>query len=295
MSLFKFNGHKKPAAAKKNYRRALPGPIVVKDKTVEIAEPIEHRPTEEDIEISYINANMNSSLNEQETANIMDTGEISDYKYKCLDRVRYINLLGYVETIGKEAFNHCTNLEKLVIASSADNLAIGKSAFENCISLKEIDFKGKFRYIDENAFSNCSALEKINLTGLFIIKSNCFLLDFALKEVNGVSVIDIAPGAFLGCKSLETFYFGKNLKTIGSFAFSNCGFKELHLPKSVTTISGYAFEDNFNLTDVYFEHEPKSEIELGEDIFKHCKNVVIHSKNKIVIDYCNKNKYIVGD
>ena len=292
MSLFNPNGRKKALSVRKSSTQIMPkNNVQKKENTI----AVEHYPTEEDIEISYINTNMSSALNEQETANIMDSGNIPDYKYKCLDRVKYINLLGYVESIGKEAFNHCTDLEKIVIASNTDTLSIGKSAFENCISLKEIDFKGRFTYIGENAFSNCSALEKINLAGLSNINANCFLLDFALKEVNCVSVMNLASGAFLGCRSLETFYFGKNIKVIGSFAFSNCAFKELHLPKSITTINGYAFEDNFDLTDVYFEHDTGSEIELGENIFKHCKNVVIHSKNKSIIDYCNKNKYIVGD
>ena len=292
MSLFKFNNAKKSNNQRRNYRRTLPVNIA---KSNDIQEPINHYPTEENIAIDYINNNMNSPLNEQETVNIMDSGNIPDYKYKYLDGVKFINLLGYVEAIGKETFNHCTHLEKLVIASNTDNLTIGKGAFENCIGLKEIDFKGKYSFIDENAFSNCSALEKINLSGLTTIKPNCFLLDFDLKEVNATSVINIEAGAFLGCKSLETFHFSKSIKFIDSFAFSTCGFKELHLPKSVKVINGYAFEDNFELKNVYFEHNADSEIELGAEIFKHCKNVVVHTKNKSIIDYCNKNKYTVGD
>ena len=290
MSLFKFSNSKKLPHVKNVQRKHSSYTIksIQEDKEV-------YRDTEEDISINYININMNSDLNKQEVANLIDTDSIPDYKYKYLDNVKVINLLNYIDNIGKESFKHCTNLEKIILAANPDNLIINNGAFENCISLKEFIFEGKFKYIGENAFSNCASLEKINLNGLTVVESNCFLLDFALKEVTMTSVTDINPGAFLGCKSLDNIKLCDNLNCIDSFAFSNCGLTELHLPKSLKCINGYAFEDNFKLKDVYFEHDTLDDIDLGTEIFKHCSNVYIHTKNKKVIDYCKNNRYNVGE
>lgn len=294
MSLFKFNMPKKNLpTVKHSHKKQLPAATQKATKVIEEKEV--YRETEEDISIEYVNTNMTSKLNEQEVVNLVDTDSIPDFKYKYLDNVKVINLLNYINKIGKESFKHCTNLEKIIFTADVDDLEISNNAFENCISLKEFVFNGKFKSLGESVFSNCAELEKINLNGLRTITTNCFLLDFALTEVIMPSVTAINSGAFYGCKSLKEINLGNSLKCIDSFAFSNCALTELHLPKSIKCINGYAFEDNFKLKDVYFEHNPEDDIELGVYIFHHCKDVCIHTNNKNVIEYCKANNYSVGE
>lgn len=248
--------------------------------------------TDEDISINYINNNILSEDN-NDILNVLDIDYIDDYKYKYMDKVTVINLLSYVSNIGKESFSFCEELTDFNFTAECDNLTINDFAFQYCYKLKHFNFKGNISKLGQGAFSNCKCLESINLTGLDIIDMNAFLLANSLSNVIMPDVEIIKSGAFLFCKSLSNINLQASTKlhTIESFAFSGCNLQKLTIPNSVRYIHGYAFENNFNLTDVYFETNKDSIIDLGEDIFKNNKNVIIHTQNKDIVEYCKKFKY----
>lgn len=63
--------------------------------------------------------------------------------------------------IADEAFNSCTKLESINLASSLK--VIGKQAFHNCSSLLNIEIPNNVTSIGEGAFSNCSSLASIEI------------------------------------------------------------------------------------------------------------------------------------
>lgn len=245
--------------------------------------------TEEDIAINYINNNILSDKNNG-VLNVTDIDYIDDYKYQYMDKVEAINLLHFIQKIGKSSFKECSTMTKFTIIPPVNDLIISDSAFEYCSNLQQFNVNGNISMLGENAFAHCSNLESIILNGLKEIAPNAFLFNSKLKTVQMPNVTHIGAGAFQYCSSLNDFGRCVNLREIDSFAFSNSGLSKLIIPSSIMYIGGYAFENNFNLTDVYFETN-NTQIDLGDDIFKNNKNIVIHTQNKSIIDYCKKYKY----
>ena len=249
--------------------------------------------TDEDISVNYINNNILSEDN-KEVLNVMDTDTILSYKYQYMDNVKVINILNYVNSIGNDTFKECTNVNTINFTAPIKGLCLGNNTFANCNKLENINFNGSFSAIGECCFEHCENLKSINLAGVDTIPDNAFLFNISLTDVIITNVQYIKPGAFMYCKSLSDINFKScyNLLSIGAFAFSNCNLHTIIIPSTVKLIEGYAFEDNFNLTDVYFENNTR--IQLEDDIFKHCDNVTIHTTNKYIISYCKENniKYV---
>jgi len=254
----------------------------------EIIEQGTYQPTEEDISVEYINNNILSEYN-KDVLNVMDIETISDYKYQYMDKVESINILNYVNNIGNDSFKECINVKNINFTAPVKDLSLGNNTFYNCCNLENFNFKGSFSNIGENCFAHCENLRSINLVGIDTVPNNAFLFNTSLSEIVIVNVQYIKAGAFMYCKSLTDINFGSchNLLSIDAYAFSGCNLSKITIPDTVKEIGDYVFEDNFNLTDVYFEG--KSNILLGDDIFKHCDNVTIHTNNNNIIEYCKKN------
>lgn len=65
--------------------------------------------------------------------------------------------------IGKEAFNHNTNLETIVFNEGL--LTIGETAFSSCINLKTVTLPSSVKKISFSAFSMCPKLETVKFLG----------------------------------------------------------------------------------------------------------------------------------
>jgi len=90
----------------------------------------------------------------------------------------------------------------------------------------ELDLGSEFRFNDKpvtaivrEAFKECNTLKSADLTG----------------------VESIGDYAFWDCTSFADVILGNNLKKIGEYAFDNCAFKSLEIPKSVEYIGTAAF------------------------------------------------------
>ena len=55
------------------------------------------------------------------------------------------------------------------------------------------------------------------------------------------TITRLDEGCFAYCEELEHITIPKNINRIGSYAFSECGLKELYIPKTVETIDMNAF------------------------------------------------------
>ena len=74
------------------------------------------------------------------------------------------------------------------------------------------------------------------------------------SEYNGVTVTQIGDFAFSHCQNLIEINISNTITTIGAYAFSYTGIKEVFIPKNVKNISGNGcFGDSNNLVKVTFE------------------------------------------
>jgi len=186
-----------------------------------------------------------------------------------------------LESIGNGAFSGCMRLVSIKIPSSVKS--IGQSAFSDCFYLEEISLKGNvLESIGDRAFFNCKFLESISLPisvktiGDYVF-SGCLLLNsisvvtdnLYFTAVDGVlfnkyktklirfpsysditdyeipnTVESIEEEAFMGCSSLRTVNFPKELKWIGASAFKDCKSLKVPIPTlpSVTKMGKNAFK-----------------------------------------------------
>ncbi len=99
------------------------------------------------------------------------------------------------------------------------------------------------------------------------------------------SVLYIGYEAFACCYNLTNVKLGKNLLTIGDYAFHLCAFASIIIPESVTTIDCGAFDECVNLTSITI---PGSINTIDLDAFMFCRNLkdVTILDGVTVIDEC---------
>jgi hypothetical protein len=155
----------------------------------------------------------------------------------------------YVTSIGKNAFEGCTQLESVDLGTSVKT--IGDMAFANCTSLKSVKMSAELRKIGSPLFGNDSALENVDFTGNknfvcengVIYSTDKTVLYEALSYANLSSyqcpqtVTEIKQYALYNHSELTSFTFPSGLNKIPDGLFTKCtGLTELVVPSTVTQI-----------------------------------------------------------
>ena len=164
-------------------------------------------------------------------------------------------------TIGKSAFQNCTNLLELYIGKNIGT--IGQYAFRGCSSLKELVIGDSVKTIAPSAFAGCTALTSISLGKSFSNEIMPSLIFTDPMNLNSITVSEENPtfldeGNCLVDKTTNTLYMGTNstvipndVVTIYNKAFyGRTGLESIVIPASVTKINAQAFDGCANLKQV---------------------------------------------
>ena len=137
-----------------------------------------------------------------------------------------------IKIIEESAFKNCAKLNNIELPYSL--LKIGKSAFENT-SISQICIPKYVSEIGDCAFYNNANLKIVEFT-------------------QNSQLSSIGSSAFSNCTNLSSIDLGENsqLTSIGKRAFKNCALSEIEIPKNVTTLGAYIFEDCENLATIHF-------------------------------------------
>ena len=193
-----------------------------------------------------------------------------------------------VKSIGKEAFENCTELTSITIPNSVTS--IEREAFKNCRNLTSITIPNSVMSIDSDTFYGCTGL-----TSITIPKTVTAIADRAFSgctNIENVYISDIGAWCEMGFgwDAATPLYYGASLYLNGElvtdlvipegvtkiekFAFAWC--KDLNsvtIPSSVTSIGNGAFTFCQNLTSVVI---PQSVSEIGYGVFYRCSNLTIY-------------------
>jgi uncharacterized protein YjdB len=175
------------------------------------------------------------------------------------------------------AFQGCTNLTSVTFGSGSKLETIGQEAFRDCSKLASITIPDSVTTIGGVAFSGCTSLTNV-IVGNGVTNLNGFSFSTYPNLVSvtiGNSVTSIDGYAFKDCKNLTsvTFAPGSKVATIGSEAFLNCtSLTAITIPNSVTKIDYKAFRDCTDLASVTFAPGSKLEI-IGQDAFSRCTSL----------------------
>lgn len=205
-----------------------------------------------------------------------------------LQNIEAVVIENGVTSIGKNAFQECTNLKSVTLPDSLT--VIGDAAFFHCNALTELTIPGSVTSIGKNAFGLC-ALTKVEIPkNVTTIGESVFYKCAALEEItvneentaysaqDGVlfnhdkttlicypakksateytapeTVTEVGSYAFFSASVLTSVTFPQvkngGLKTIGENAFAYSAVEKLSLPTSLTTIGDWAFYECAGLSD----------------------------------------------
>ena len=160
-----------------------------------------------------------------------------------------------VTSIGKYAFNECTELESVTFEGNAVK-KIGRMAFYNCKKLSDITLPTSLTQIDASAFEKCSSITSVTVpSGVTTVGESAFLLCTGLKTVklmNGVETVGFS--AFEDCAALETVVIPASVKSLVKYAFSSCANLKTIIYcgtedgwNAVQKGTGWAFDSNYTV------------------------------------------------
>ena len=246
-----------------------------------------------------------------------------DFEYSALDDGR-VKITGYnggaetvvipdtidgksVTSIGRRAFEGCTNLKSITIPNSVtemgrrafsgcssligiaipDNVTeIGKYAFDGCKSLTSITIPDGVTSIGDGAFYNCSSLTEIkvasensnyvSVNGVLYNKDKTTIICYpAGKKGNNYKIPDgvtkVDSSAFIGCSSLTSITIPNSVTEIGYSVFEGCtNLKSITIPNGVTSIGDSAFEDCTSLKSIMI---PNVVTSIGNSVFEDCTSL----------------------
>ena len=169
------------------------------------------------------------------------------------------------EHIADYAFENCKSLKDDVILPKSLK-SIGRNAFQACSNLEALDIPEGVTDIGYGAFSGCKGLTELKLPesiteiGDQMVSS----LSFEQFEISD-NVERIGEGAFMSCNYLKSITIPSSIKRIESWTFTNCiSLEEVNLPEGLESIGDFAFLACASLRRIVI---PRSVTSIGMGLF----------------------------
>lgn len=204
--------------------------------------------------------------------------KIGNFAFSSAGSISSVTIPNSVTLIGIDAFSRCSGLTEISIPNSVHTIGCG--AFKSCAKLTKVVIEdGKealsLEYkANEEIFNNCN-IKSVYLGRNLKSSDNYapFKYQTQLKELTiGKNVTSIGDYAFAGCSGLASVLIPASVTQIGTSAFENINkLTELSLSNSVKTIGSKAFSGCTGLTEVIL---PSSVTSVGTGAFSGCTKLV---------------------
>ena len=184
-------------------------------------------------------------------------------------------------SIGSYAFYNCPNIETVSLPESLTT--INNGAFEKCSKLTSIDIPNKVTKLNDRTFANCTSLKNVSIgSGCTSISTKAFLGTSSIDRItvsednkNFTAVDDVLYNKDMTTLVLYPkncsgeFAVPDTVTTIADYAFDNSpNITKVTIGKNVKTIGFYAFNGNKKLETVEFTGNNLTSIE--DNAFRNC-------------------------
>ena len=206
-----------------------------------------------------------TGLGESSFSGIYSPDHQKDYILRSFcNQIQSVTIPESVTSIGKSAFEHCSNLDSLIINGVATSM-IGAYAFASCTSLTSLSLVGSFQTIGDCAFASCGMTSLTIDATITSIEKYAFSSNSLTSLSLTGNVQKIGDYAFANCTSLTSLSLTGNIQKIGDHAFDSCSsLNTVALPKSLTSIGSYAFDSCTRLDSIEI---PGKVTEIGDCAF----------------------------
>jgi len=219
--------------------------------------------------------------------------EVSSAAFHRCDKLQEVVLNKGLVKICRNAFEHCTALEIIVIPSTVNE--IHDAAFRGCINLKGVVLNKGLQKIGREAFKQCRVLESISIPstvteigkysfcecirlrevvlneGLERINNGLFHNCESLESIKFPSTMrEVGDQAFLNCSRLASVSFNEGLEKIGMLSFQACSMESITFPSTLKEVGGYAFKSCTHLRQVILNESLQT---IGQHAFERCSSL----------------------
>ena len=203
---------------------------------------------------SAFSGNIHYKFRDPDNFNDIDITPEGEYSYTYHAPILESINLSALETLGKNAFAACKELEAVILGDKLTVIAEG--AFQSCDKLTTVNLENVER-IEKYAFSECNLNKNAYLDNATFIGEYAFCKNHNLPFVKlGADSVEIQEGAFSYCEKLDDIDGEENATYVGDYAFAYTDINSVKLP-SAEYIGTHAFyKDKVTVFDV----------ELGENL-----------------------------
>ena len=218
------------------------------------------------------------------------------FGYKVFEGTKYIDDLcaktpnGAIYLVGgRVLYTYNGTASAKLLLTKKTLLAVAGGAFEGQTKLEYVELGSKVAMLGTAAFKDCSELSEVVFpTDIrYLMPSvfeNCAKLETASLKDCG-SLLEIGAKAFAGT-ALTTFYLPKTVTTIGSYAFQNCdklaSFNQVTSGATLTAIPEGCFDGCTALANFITMNATQS---IGAHAFRNCTSL-----RSVTIGFSNTNE-----
>lgn len=186
---------------------------------------------------------------------------IGDFAFANCSALTSVYVPAGCEYLGTYAFGGCRNVKSVTFDADANIRSVGRNPFYIVTEVADFVLEEGSKYLtvkdgmlyDKNMTRLILSPFAKSIVGLSLPDSVTAIGDYALSNVWSIisvnlnNVTEIGEGAFMGA-GIQSVYPGKELKSIGDYAFASCDkLKPFALPEGLESIGAYAFaQSNFS-------------------------------------------------